>query len=1650
MKPHKRTRTCLRLLCLLAAALPLAGCPGFIGDIFGGDPVLTVDPLVVSLGTSEDSGVFRIYNTGSGTLEWQAGENAAWLELSQQEERAEGEGEGEDEGEDEEEGGKARLKQDIISGSTRREIDLVLVRVDRSQLDENERVVYGDITITAGTQVKTVRVSVRQEQVEAATLNVSADSIDFGGEDSPDSIDFAITNPGEEALNWAIAIPDDAAWLSVVPAKGTITGGSRQEVRASVNRAAVGTGEFETQLALTSNGGDRTIPVRMESTSDRTLFEVLPESMDFGQIIGVSNQPLNLSNGGENDIFVDISVSTESGGGWLQVSENNAGILAGSTRQIQVTALSAGLAGGAYSGTITLSVQGTNIVETVAVTMAITQVTLSTDEIDFDVITEESSAVFQLENVGGGNVNWRITVPAGAQDWLSVSPSDGVLANLQTVPVTVTVRPQQVEPGQYAATLVVGIGDSSEEVTVAMARPKPASLTVEPGNIDFGAVKDTELVGLWNDGTGTINWSVDPGVFPAWLRLEGETMGSLSGSLTDSFVLSVDREQIAEDITSASYTIEISTADGPVQDTVELDVSVSKPPQPVLEIITEEGIDSRGVHYVHFDPGETVRTFIVRNLGRGDLFWELDLIDAPSWLVSVSPSQATIAPGSQRTVTVTIDPEALSYPGDQRDLLFKSNDPDQTTQLFLIEAQVDRTIIIKTNPTKLTFGPYASLGIVDIANFGDPLSELNFSVQATKDWLAIYPETGKSIGTNTELKDWKPVSVTADRSRLGGGGASAKLVVSAYQMEEGQRVPLETVAPVEVEISIEASPLTIESARPQLRVPSLVRNALMLRNIAFEALPLPDTMLDSLADNFTIFEQEIELEHQETNQFLTPVSRASGNVLILLDYSGSMQESARILVTTGDLPPNTADPLQELYEICISSLIQELPDNYNCGLAIFNERNPWWLGGPVRPLYGIAGESDSTRDELFLPLDEADYRDLLITRLENADVTDNGATQLYPAVYDAARYIVEEDTKENLIPFDDADIRALICVSDGRVTTPPGNIDEYINPLIEDRVRVFAVGWGKGVIAEPLVQFSSLTGGHYYSTASRATGALDNSGNAITVPVLEELYDHCHTDDLLPEPDPGDPRYATEAEYQAAWDEWASAECDQSIARDHRSQVLLSYVSLNEDSSITINTRVAFNDPNDQNSPCLEEQGEIEGRFIHTQTAFADFAGDTRMGQFSFRTEGIRDDDTARITARCEFMPRNISSFEMAFTALDPDTLAEIPFADPFTIDLSLLPATAGGLLAGWVVSGTPPRYLFTSTGTAGAALAADFDLYDANGNGALTLTEARNAYPNMTRSAFDSLDQDDDGVLTAADFETIEEEIDPNLTFGGFGDMFYLDFAGVPSEFTLDIDVLDPVYNGAIPDQKYFSYPDAINLKRSAPFLAPAFPKPRLDSNGDITTEDPPVIDFGTDIDTGEVYIVNYGGAHGPTGVRVYWTAQPGDLDFAELLQPELPEDRYTTDTLEPRTPANTLHVGINRSLPVGLYSGYFAMEFLFNTLPYEEMIPFVWVECEITAPVLAVSAQDITFAPEDDDETLVISNAGQSTLSWSIDTVSEDWPEWLQAAPSSGILGYQESIEAFLSIRRDDFDPAQSPFTFTVNTSAGNPLDVTVTVQE
>lgn len=1506
-----RTARCISLMGLLLTIVTLTGCPTAT------TPGLSVTPLALNFGAGESSKTIRVQNSGGGTLTWAAevSENAPWLTL---------------------EVAKSAKQAGMVEGETTSEVDVVTLLLNRTILDQSSsRNATVTVTSNAGNQTVSVGIS----ESGPAQLAIAPTSLAFGT--TATSMDVAISNAGSEGLDWVLGVPDDAPWLSASRTSNSgVIGTTVDSVTLTVDRTGLPGGDYEATVTVASNGGTGEILV----TASVPPLVVSTEEIDFGSRLAGASRFVNISNPSETVAGLQITTSVQGAATeWLSIGENLTVLDPRTTGTIRVDADPDGLAPGTYTGTVTITSANLNFTHLITVRLEVPGLSVTPDTIAFGEITELQQRDFTLENLTGAPLSYNIAIPQDAP-WVLLSSTTGTVSTTTTIQLS--ADPDRIGAGSHEAELAITFGDDgnapTQTLTVTMSRPEPARLEASPKSILFGTALLERRVALWNVGIGSVNWTIDASGFPAWLTLDvvpgsgtfagGIANGTVAGEETDEVILRVDRSMAPSGQFEFTHTFN-AVASGDSDNVVPITLSMSIARVPVF-VLEADDVDDRGISTLAVPVTEDTRTFVVRNEGTGPLNWGFN--ELPSWISSLEPSQGTLQPNVQQTVSLTVSRSGLVTPGAQAFLEITTNDPANELVFLDVAVAVPPVILITTDRPSLGFSDDEAATTIGIANNGDAGTLLNYQVVTNQDWLSISPSNGVSEGTSSPIKDFQEHSVTVDRSRLDGAGASARLIISAFIVEDGMAVPDPTVPPLEVTVTVEAAPLTIESALPRKRVPSLLRNVLSLRNIRSESIPIPNSRLQQVGDLFRISETEVPLELTESNQFLK--KDYSANVLIMLDFSGSMLDSAEEAVEDGQLGDPAAlteDALKSVYAQCIGDLIDEMPDHFRVGLSVFNDR-PTPDSGAVRVINPADGEGAFTRD-----------KNILNTRFTQLVVNDNGATELLPALQAGASRLVREDTNSNLRPFDDADVKALIVITDGRDTSLE-RVTETANAIVAQGVRLFILGWGAKVEADPIIRLTTTTGGHYYSTPARDTGVQDAFGVPIRVPEVSQLTDWCSLD-------PAD-------------------ECDESIPNDLASQVILSYTTLNAQPSVVVTADLTFNDPNDQNSICLPEQGEITSSVEYRQQDFLAIQGDVRMGQASIRTEGVSNGD-ATLIVRADYVPRNITqlTFELSVNSLENPTV---------TVDT--VNQIAGGLISNWTQSQAGNFYTFTSPDGEPIRFSDFGDLLEITVSG--------------VTQAFDVDFEITDPVYMSDNFETKYFTHPTGITVGGseflatsFPSPF---FDSRPGPLAVDGEFI--VVADADTDQVEI---DVFNLGGS--HVAP----------GSVA-----------DIVTGEF------NPEGLVNVGLFWEAIVGASDNFLTFEDDTQTTGFVTDYMTP----STMFINLNRGVtPPGEREGEISVTYGSGSVNNTGTLDPIIIRYTVELPEFDIDVYNddtdqfedlpglfINFEATPDAQDIRITNVGQSTLQWEVDP--DSLPAWVVLSSLVGAPGPDQSDIITISINR------------------------------
>lgn len=274
------------------------------------EPVLVVSPDELNFGTTHTALTILLSNSGTGTLSWTAGDDAAWLSLNH------------------------------TSGSITSETDTVTVTADRTGLDPGDYTAM--VTITpAGAPAR--EVSVAMNVPVAPVLAVTPDELDFGADLT--QLTFTITNVGTGTLEWEVS--NNTSWLGTSPSSGTTTT-EEDEISVSLNRNNVDPGDYEAVVTVTPDGGDPFEVTARMSVLPEPVMAVSVSFLEYSHL--VDQKTFTITNTGTGE----FSWSITSDAAWFTVNPTS-GTTSSETDVITVTVDRSGEDPGRYTGNITVT-----------------------------------------------------------------------------------------------------------------------------------------------------------------------------------------------------------------------------------------------------------------------------------------------------------------------------------------------------------------------------------------------------------------------------------------------------------------------------------------------------------------------------------------------------------------------------------------------------------------------------------------------------------------------------------------------------------------------------------------------------------------------------------------------------------------------------------------------------------------------------------------------------------------------------------------------------------------------------------------------------------------------------------------------------------------------------------------------------------------------------------------------------------------------------------------------------------------------------------------------------------------------------------------------------------------------------------------------
>jgi hypothetical protein len=193
---------------------------------------------------------------------------------------------------------------------------------------------------------------------------------------NPDPRSFTVRNSGGGTLDWTAT--DNAGWMSISPATGSLGSGQSQEVTITVTSASLDPGNYLGAITVRdpeAGNSPQIMPVNL-TVRQRAMIGLEPTSLAFSALQGTNpwEKYIQLTNTGGSTLFWTATDDAD----WLSVVPNTGTLWylepgGGLSTQLTVNINSTDLAPGDYSATITFTdPQAGNSPQTVSVTLTVT------------------------------------------------------------------------------------------------------------------------------------------------------------------------------------------------------------------------------------------------------------------------------------------------------------------------------------------------------------------------------------------------------------------------------------------------------------------------------------------------------------------------------------------------------------------------------------------------------------------------------------------------------------------------------------------------------------------------------------------------------------------------------------------------------------------------------------------------------------------------------------------------------------------------------------------------------------------------------------------------------------------------------------------------------------------------------------------------------------------------------------------------------------------------------------------------------------------------------------------------------------------------------------------------------------------------------
>lgn len=721
---------------------------------------------------------------------------------------------------------------------------------------------------------------------------------------------------------------------------------------------------------------------------------------------------------------------------------------------------------------------------------------------------------FTIFNEGGGTLEWTVEEVSRADGdspwlpaeipWLSATPTAGTTTT-ETDRIFLTANRTGQPVGTYTDSGIRVTSNGGTEI-IPVSMTIAATLTVSPTIFTLSGTATETSFSILNSGTQPASWNVryltDPddldtaGAIPSTINVTPASGTTQPGS-TDTVDVSWEsgQENFYLYVESTAGTAVVRFQFGAALEGLEV------APSPLTLYVDSESVNADELIE------QTPSILNIQNVGAVTRSWVIQAVNsvnpnagAP---ISILPSSGTTSPGVESEVKVVVsDARDITAGSGVFNLIVTSGDATLVVPI-VIEILPIPVIEISDAPNPedaqptvkpidtLDFGRDELQQEFWVVNIGSRGSQLYFKVTHEDEGLAeplivgLTPAQGDTTGSDQDFyisdygdyTDGVPVTVTVDRANMTEDVETRTITVEAWDQDFQNQ--LEIVDSKTITIRVERPPLQVEGALNRSRPPFVERYVLLLRDTTGQVIPTR-TAEDLERLNMVVYEDEVLLDPDETNQFLQTPDDLRVNLVLMLDFTGSMYNAG-----TGD----SSNPLQpgdavETMKRAASLFLDDLPPGYRVAVMYYNDRQQL-----NRVIHQFSTDRASLKSALdAFTLSPAQY----------------GVSTMRDALIEAMALLVSEDPAETL-PFDDADLRAVVYLTDGVDNASEATENDLATAAEESHTRLYPVAYsasGETVDYANLLVQATDSGGHLYyvDSVSKFTTVLGSTESLVIEP----------------------------------------------------------------------------------------------------------------------------------------------------------------------------------------------------------------------------------------------------------------------------------------------------------------------------------------------------------------------------------------------------------------------------------------------------------------------------------------------------------------------------------------------------------------------